>query len=86
MVSEILTEEEKNWCTLCLGLGLRPSEVDMIISSNIRNKYLIEKGRVKIYQSKLVTLSVDKRYKEVMITYDFQKNVVKLLKKDTKYK
>jgi len=77
--SEALSIEEYNWCAICLGLALRPSEMDSIAKGE-EDFIEVNKNRVKIYQSKLVSLPRNQRYKEVLITHPFQKEAVKLLK------
>lgn len=78
-LSEDLTKEEINWCILCLGLALRPSEADMVAKRDDKN-VTIAKSSVKVYQSKLVSLPKKMRYKEVIIKHGFQKEALELLK------
>jgi hypothetical protein len=88
---DTLNIEEINWCIVCLGLALRPIEMDAI--SNRNEKSLIISGsRIKIYQSKLVSLPKHMRFKEVQIKHPFQEEAFKLIKsscsfqKPSKYK
>ena len=91
MVSEDLTQEELDWCIACLGLALRPIEMDMVAKRDEKT-LTIGRGSVKIYQSKLVSLPKNMRFKEVIIKHPFQKEALDLLrskkafKKPSKYK
>lgn len=80
-ITNELSEEEINWCIIALGFGLRPSEVDSI-SNRDTSLLILTKKTVKIYQSKLVSLPRDMRYKEVLITHPFQKEAFSLIKSD----
>lgn len=77
--SDDMTNEQKNWCIVCLGFGLRPIEMDSIVERN-SDKIIIGKSSVKVYQSKLVTLPREMRYKEVVITHPFQKDALDIYK------
>lgn len=76
--------EEKNWCIVALGFGLRPSEVDMIASNRDDSKFISFTSKtVTIYQPKLVSKPRPDRYKEVVIKHQFQKDAVKIVKSDS---
>ncbi len=79
--SDELTQEEKDWCVVCLGFGLRPSEVKMINNRDVKT-LIIGKNSVKIFQAKLVSLPRPKRFKEVAITHPFQKAAYTIIKSD----
>ena len=78
-ISDDLSEEEKRWCVLCLGFGLRPSEVESIVNMSHGPKTItVKSGSVVIYQPKLTNLPRNKRYKEVLISHQFQKDALKI--------
>lgn len=74
-----LTQEEKNWCVVCLGLGLRPVEVKEVAKRDSKTLTIL-KSSVKIYQSKLVSLPRNLRFKEVTIKHPFQKDAYNIIK------
>jgi hypothetical protein len=77
--SNELTQEEINWCIVCLGFGLRPSEMDVVATRDSKT-LTIGKNTVKIYQSKLVSLPRHLRFKEVAIKHTFQKDAYHIIK------
>lgn len=80
-LSEEFTDEEKRWCVICLGFGLRPSEVEMITTMSHGPKTIIQKASsVVIYQPKLTNLPHNKRYKEVVLTHPFQKEALRVFR------
>lgn len=79
--SSELTQPEKDWCVVCLGFGLRPIEVSEVANRD-KKTLVIGKTTVKIYQSKLVSLPRNLRFKEVVITHPFQKAALSIIKSD----
>ncbi len=79
--SDDMTDDQKNWCIVCLGFAVRPIEMDSVLERD-SDKVITGKNSVKIYQSKLTSLPRNKRYKEVMITHPFQKDALSIYKAD----
>lgn len=81
--------EQFNWLWVSIWLGLRPSEIDQLkpFSSSNRFGYKIEEFRqgrstvkvLKVYQSKLTTLSQADRWKSIPIIYPEQKKALKII-------
>lgn len=78
------TKEEINWCIVCLGFALRPSEMDVVAKRDSKT-LSINKASVKVYQSKLVSLPKAMRFKEVLIKHPFQKEAFALIKSEKKF-
>ena len=74
-----LPGEVINWCIVCLGFALRPSEMNTIATRDSK-VITILKSSVKIYQSKLVSLPRPMRFKEVVIRHPFQKEALSIIK------
>lgn len=78
------SKEEKNWCIVCLGFALRPSEMDAIATRDSK-MLIVNKASVKVFQSKLVSLPKQMRFKEVLIRHPFQKEAFALIKSTCKF-
>lgn len=71
-----------NWLFIGLWLGLRPKEIDSLVNTK---SWYVEKDKEKnimvlyVYQSKLVGLSKDKRWKPIPLYFDEQKEAYKLI-------
>lgn len=78
-------EDEINWCIVCLGFALRPSEMDMVAKRDEKT-LIIRKSSVKIYQAKLVSLPKTMRFKEVLVHRPFQKEALAIIKSDKRFR
>lgn len=72
-----------NWLFIGLFFGLRPKEVDSLVNQKNWKIEWNEQNKVDvlmIYQSKLSSLSKEKRWKPIPITFEEQKEALKLIK------
>lgn len=82
---EKLKPEHYNWVYLSLWLGLRPSEVDSLkFAKNFKVTREKDTDILHVYQSKLRTISRDKRWKLIPLVEREQKSIPEMLKEEFK--
>lgn len=67
-----LTDLARNWITLSIWFGLRPSEVDSLLKPSSPKTWKLEDNVIWIYQSKLSGVSSKDRWKPIPIKYEEQ--------------
>lgn len=89
--SEPLTPEDLNylkqvinplnwgWMYASLWLGLRPSELDMILEDKTNRFHRVEDQTLWVYQPKLTSIPRHKRWKPISIIFEEQREAVKLV-------
>ena len=77
--------ENFNWLFLSVWFGLRPKEIDEIQKEEFKKLEVLPTGRkiIWVYQSKVVALPQEDRWKPIPIIFDEQHFALKILKSDT---
>ncbi len=74
------TEEENNWMYISIWLGLRPAEIDSLKDPATWQLEEVESVPVLcVYQSKLITLPEEKRWKKIPCFTEQQKAVLSII-------
>ena len=80
-MKEHLSDEHYNWLYLAVWLGLRPEEIDSLKDKNTF-KFQSKDGVqiLSVYQSKLMSIEEDKRWKHIPLIFPEQKKCIEIIK------
>lgn len=83
-IQEKLREDLYNWIYLTVWLGLRPKEVDNLHDKNLWRVETLFNGRkvLWIYQTKVIALPEEDRWKPIPILYKDQEKALMILESD----
>ena len=80
--SKFSKEEHWNWMFVSFYFGLRPSEVDSLHSGKYKLKSNNGTTYLQVYQSKLMSLPENQRYKSIPLVISEQNEALKILKSE----